>query len=333
MAYYDNLVLEKGMHQVAGKSFSQVLEDLDPSANYQGTPLEGLDAFERQLKRFDIKIAGGNSDVIEKFYATSNSAALFPEFVKRTVHAGMNNTSLLSQMIAAKTQVEARDYRSISAALPNAPVAVSEGDPLPEATIQVKDNLVKLQKRGSILSASYEALRFQRLDLFAVTLRQIGNSIATAQVDDAIQTLLDGDGNNNPIIKQPLLNNQLDFMALVDFFTQFQDHTPNIMLAGRKAFLECILMSQLHNRTTGVELSETGGIPIALNMTLYTWKNMNESDLIALDSRNALEFITVGDLSIEYDKLIDRQMERAAISSTYGFAKIFNTAARALEIA
>ena len=31
MAAYDNLRLEKGMYQVAGKSFTQVLEELDPS--------------------------------------------------------------------------------------------------------------------------------------------------------------------------------------------------------------------------------------------------------------------------------------------------------------
>lgn len=29
-------------------------EVVDPIGNYQGTPLEGLDAFQRQLKRFDI---------------------------------------------------------------------------------------------------------------------------------------------------------------------------------------------------------------------------------------------------------------------------------------
>ena len=44
MAYtYDNLRLEKGMYGEAGRSFSQVLEAADPSENYRGTPLEGLE--------------------------------------------------------------------------------------------------------------------------------------------------------------------------------------------------------------------------------------------------------------------------------------------------
>ena len=56
--YYDNLRLDKGMYGESGKSFTQVLEAADPSESYRGTPLEGMDAFQRQLKRFDI-LPGG----------------------------------------------------------------------------------------------------------------------------------------------------------------------------------------------------------------------------------------------------------------------------------
>ena len=56
MAYhYENLKLEKGMYSQSGRSFAQTLEALDASENYKGTSLEGLDAFQRQLKRFDIR--------------------------------------------------------------------------------------------------------------------------------------------------------------------------------------------------------------------------------------------------------------------------------------
>ena len=42
--------------------------------------------------------------------------------------------------------------------------------------------------------------------------------------------------------------------------------------------------------------------------------------------------VTTGPVSTEYDKLIDRQLERAVISSTAGFAKIFDSAARTLTV-
>ena len=82
---YDNLKLEKGMYRQAGMSFTQVLESLDPSENYRGTALEGTDAFQRQLKRFGIRAKGAGSSPVEKFFATMDSAVLFPEYIARTV--------------------------------------------------------------------------------------------------------------------------------------------------------------------------------------------------------------------------------------------------------
>ena len=60
---YDVLKLEKGMYG-REKSFTSVLEELDPSDRYKGTALEGLDAYQRQLKRFDIKVKGPGGDVV-----------------------------------------------------------------------------------------------------------------------------------------------------------------------------------------------------------------------------------------------------------------------------
>ena len=77
MAAFENIKLEKGLY-TTGKSFTKALEELDPSENYIGTPLEGLDAYQRQLKRFDIKVSGRGSDRVEKFFKTTDSAALFP---------------------------------------------------------------------------------------------------------------------------------------------------------------------------------------------------------------------------------------------------------------
>ena len=68
MAYFENISLEKGMYSTPGKSFTQVLEELDSSENYRGTALDGLDAYQRQLKRFAIKVSGPESGTVEQFF-------------------------------------------------------------------------------------------------------------------------------------------------------------------------------------------------------------------------------------------------------------------------
>ena len=82
---FENLKLEKGMYRQEGMTFTQVLESLDPSENYRGTALEGTDAFQRQLKRFGIRVKGAGSSTVEKFFRTMDSAVLFPEYIARTV--------------------------------------------------------------------------------------------------------------------------------------------------------------------------------------------------------------------------------------------------------
>ena len=172
MAYqYENVKLEKGMYGQSGKSFLKVLESLDPSENYKGTALEGLDAFQRQLKRFDIHVKGAGSDMVEKFFHTSESSVLFPEFVSRVVRQGMES-DILPDITATVTNFDGMDYRSI-ASVPTDDdkelKRVEEGAGIPTTSIRTQENLVKLHKRGRMLVASYEAIRFQRLDLFSVT--------------------------------------------------------------------------------------------------------------------------------------------------------------------
>ena len=102
---YDNITLEKGLYNISGKSFTEALTDLDADENYVGTELEGLDAFQRQLKRFDIRVSGANSDRVEKFFRTTQSAILFPEFVRRCIKAGMDGASVLPYITAVPTGV------------------------------------------------------------------------------------------------------------------------------------------------------------------------------------------------------------------------------------
>ena len=235
MSYrFDNLKLEKGMYNEAGRSFAQVLEREDPSEQYKGTPLEGLDAYQRQLKRFDIKVKGAGSDVVEKFFRTSDSAVLFPEYIARAVRQGMEEANLLPSIVATTTRIEGMDYRSV-ASVPGKEEKelrnVEEGAAIPQTEVKTQENLVKLHKRGRMLVASYEAIRYQKLDLFSVTLRQIGAHINRMHLEDAIDVLLNGDGNDNPaqeftVGSDPIggAAGTLTYDDLVDFWAQFEPY-------------------------------------------------------------------------------------------------------------
>ncbi len=333
--YYDNLKLDKGMYQEAGRSFSQVLERMDPSERYKGTSLEGLDAFQRQLKRFDIKVRGAGSDVVEKFFRTADAAVLFPEYISRTVRQGMEEGDILPSITAAVTQIEGMDYRSITTQAGGEEKElklVEEGSAIPETTIKVQANLVKLHKRGRMLVASYEAVRYQKLDLFSVTLRQIGAHIARTHLEDAVDVLINGDGNSNPAEKTSLADGAFNYEALVDFWAKFDPYVMNTLLVSGDVMLQLLKLPEFQNPLTGLNFQGTGQLATPLGATLLRTSVLPEKTAVGLDKRFALEMVQSGDVMVEYDKLIDRQLERAAITTISGFAKVFPEASRVLEL-
>lgn len=343
MAYcYDNLKLEKGMYHEAGRSFTQVLESRDPSEQYRGTALEGLDAFQRQLKRFDIKVKGTGSDVVEKFFRTADSAVLFPEYIARSVRQGMEETDLLPQLTAAVTRFDGMDYRSITSEAGGEEkelLRVDEGTEIPSTTVKVQENLVKLNKRGRMLVASYEAVRCQKLDLFSVTLRQIGAYIQTMHLKDAVEVLVKGDGNNNAaasftIGDSPLSGTAgtLTYQQLVEFWAQFEPYELNCFLMNTGTMVKMLGLSEFQNPLTGLNFQGTGALSTPLGAELLKANCVDAGKIIGLDRRYALEMVQAGDVSVEYDKLIDRQLERAAITSISGFGKIMPEASKVLVI-
>lgn len=339
---YDNLKLEKGMYRQEGMSFTQVLESLDPSENYRGTALEGTDAFQRQLKRFGIRAKGAGSSSVEKFFRTTDSAVLFPEYIARTVRQGMEENDILPDIVATTTVIDSLDYRSIYSTPSNEDKemkSVAEGTEIPSTEVTTKEHLISLSKRGRMLVASYEALRFQKLDLFGVMLRQIGAYIQQQQLADAVKVILEGDGNNNAaasytIGTDPISGTKgtLGYDQMVEFWGQFDPYTMNTMLCSSATMTSMLKIPELQNPLTGLNFQGTGKLTTPLGAQLHRTSAVEDGVIIGLDKRYALELVRAGDVLVEYDKLIDRQLERAAITSISGFGKICDGAAAVLHV-
>lgn len=337
MATFETIKLDKGLYR-SNLGINAELERIDPSENYKGTSLDGLDAFERQLKRFNIKIKGADSSPIEKFFQTSDSAVLFPEYVSRAVRQGMKEPCNIDDIIATRTDINGLDYRTI-ASLPEKTSEeetndnyIGEGENIPETKITTKENLVKLHKRGKMLVASYEALRFQRLDIFSIALREIGEYLARMQTTDAILSITDGDGNDNPVpsilCKTP---GTVSYADLVNLWNELNPYTMNTITTSPSVAASIMCLPEMRDAAAGLNFHATGKAVTPLGANLIVHKHINNG-IIAFDKNHTLEMVTAGGIVTDFDKLIDRQLERAAITQTYGFAKICNNAAVAMTL-
>ena len=331
MAFYDSIKLEKGMY-ANGKSLTETLEELDSSANYKNTDMEGLDSFQRQLKRYDIKVCGSHSDDVQKFFQTANSAVLFPEYISRAVMQGMKSADVLSDIVAAKTATLTIFGPSVT----SSPVGennsiVAEGAELPQTEIKTNPNLVSLTKRGRVLTASYEALKYQRLDIFTVTLRQIGAYIAREQLSDAVNVLVNGDGGNNAaeVITE---SGSFSYSSLLKLWAGLAPYELNTIIAPPALIQQILAFSEMKDANAGLDFHGTGKMLTPLGAKLICAPTLASNKIIGLDKNCALEMIQSGGIVIDSDKLIDRQLGCTAISCTTGFSKIFTDAAKVLSI-
>lgn len=178
----------------------------------------------------------------------------------------------------------------------------------------------------------------QRLDLFSVTLRQIGAYINRMHVADAIDVICNGDGNKNgadqyTVGTKPIAGTAgtLSYDALVDFWSQFDPYTMNTLLVG-DAMAQILKLEEMQDSTAGLAFQGTGKLVTPMGATLLRSSAVPSGTIIGLDRQYALELVRGSEVLVEYDKLIDRQLERAAITSISGFAKVFQPASKVLQI-
>lgn len=325
MYNYNEINLEKGLYSLSGKSFSQALEEIDPSENYRDTEFGSLDAFERQLKRFNIRVNGANSDTVDKFFATTQSAILFPEFVKRAIRQGMTS-AFLDNVVAAVTKTNEGEYKgiSISAGSSGYSTTTSEGSSLPETTLRKNSSYTTLNKIGRIISASYEIIRQQKLDVLSVTLKSIGVELANAIAMEAVDALVTGVGTSNQISSA---SSTLAYSDLSDLYGKFSAFELNTIIASPTNAAAIVGLSQMEGCGSG------DGVKLPFGSVL--WKNScDELDdkIVGIDKNYALEMIEGSDLIIDTDKLIDRQLDRVSVSVTVGFKRIIDNAVMVLNI-
>lgn len=325
---FDTIKLEKGLY-TTGKSFTQALEELDPSENYKGTSLEGLDAYERQLKRFDIKVSGPQSDPVSKFFATTDSAALFPEYISRAVQVGITDNSKVERIVATTTEIESMDYRSISTdiyANDFSLAQVDEGAALPELTVTLNEKLTPLKKHGKMLVTSYEAIKFQKLDLFTTVLKHIGSCISESEFKQAINVIY----NDDNLKSRALQTTNISFNDIVNVIADFHPFQMTSMVVNQSTFAKILMMEELRDAAAGLDFHGTGKMLAPFGAELFISSEISNNSMLAFDKNFTVEKVQAGGIITEFDKLIDRQLERATISTIVGFSSIYGNAAVAL---
>lgn len=320
---FNSIKIEKGLYNLSGKSFSQALEALDPSENYTDG-LAKLDAFERQLKRFDIKVKGVNADKVDKFFQSAESALLFPEFVRRAVESGLNS-GCVNKITAAMSIADGIDCRGIvlsdGETAYDAEIAV--GAAFPESSISLTSAPIALKKFARLINAPYEAIRQQRLDVFAVALRAVGAKLAKAIEASAITAV------TATAETVSMTGGEFNYSELAAFWGKFTNCEMNAVVCSPATAAKILAFDEMNKAVT----TNGGNMITPFGAEIVVSSAVADDVAIGMDKTCALEFIRGGEVVVEVDKLISKLSEAAAVAVNAGFSVISADAVKVLNIA
>ena len=328
--------LHPGLYSEArqrGLHLSGYLEELDPMEN-DAT----LDAFERQLALAGIKVNGPDSSILDRFFATQESAILFPEFVARSVRMGKDDFTKLKKIMASRTHVDDNTYKAIymdESVLSNSDKSlakVGEGAALPKIGIETAEHSIHLHKYGRYLEASYEAIRRKRVNIVAYFLRAIGVQIQRDKFTDAIDILLNGDGNDNAAsVVNTESSGTLTYDDLVNFKLSLDPYEMNIIIVS-KAMAKTILgLSEFKEPLVAGEFQRTSEMIKLFGAEIIIDDTVPSDLIVGLDRRFALEEVYETEVMTESERLIRQQIEGTAISEVAGFTKLIQAATKILD--
>ena len=323
MIMYTDIKLEKGLYSITGKTFTQALAELDPDSAYENTELKGLDAFERQLKRFDIKVKGANSDRVEKFFLSTQSAVLFPEYVRRAIKAGLNAASILPQVAATTTYTDSMDFRGLTVTSDGESDVVAQCGELPVTTVKLAASSSALTKFARKLSCSYESVRKQRLEAFGVILRNLGAAIARDVNGLCMAQITSG------ITPSEIAGDEITYADLAAFWSSMSEFNMTTMVCKPETMAKILGLEQM--KYCVGDYMTSGMVKTPYGVTLVKCSQLESDVAVGIDNSCAVEAVFGTDVVVDFDKLISTQCSEIACSVTVGFSKLTDGAVKVLD--
>ena len=179
-----------------------------------------------------------------------------------------------------------------------------------------------MTKFGRLITASYEVIRQQKLDVFAVTLRSIGMRLANAVTKQALDTLYNG---TTPA-GLASTSTGFGYGDLAALYGKFTDYDLTTVITTPELLSKILVMSQMENQRQGKQ-----GELLPFGAKLVKSSQLSGNKIIGIDKRFALEQISCGDIILETDKLIDCQLDRIAVSVSVGFRTLMGDAVKSIS--
>lgn len=281
-------------------------------------------------------------------YQTSGNEWLFPVYIEQTLREEAQamdimpyicpNSTVDPGMAVTMCKLVMDDDNKDAVQLKD----VVEGTDLPLAVLKLSEASLRLKKRGRAVQSTYEAIMYSTLDMMRKHISLIANNVSHQQVGDALDTLINGDGNNNAAPQMTLTGSSLTQDEMISFLLNFhkKSNMPmDTIICGDGKFYDALLkMTFSDSDVRGILPGTTVEFPQLLTSRLSVVYDPripqigSKEILIGLNRDKALlKHISQGSQIREFDKNIRNQTNLGTVSEIAGFEKFSNNASMILK--
>lgn len=258
----------------------------------------------------------------------------------------------LSEIVGITVPIERPDYRAHYLTYDEAQlrmVRVEPGTDIPLVKLTSGDRTIQAQKYGRALLATYEQLRFQRLDEISMVIQMMAIQSEKDKVVAALDTLISGDGNSGTAATSYDLTTldpdatagTLTIEGWLEFLFQWEEPYMVTTALTRNNIAKQLLLLNVGSANIPMHfmLSQPGMTGFssinqtADNIRLGRTSSAPANKIVAFDKRLALKRLTVIGANIsEVERYIRNQTELVTMTEMEGFAIIDGNATKILDV-
>ncbi len=272
---------------------------------------------------------------VDRFFQSDpNSKWLFPDIVRDAVLVGMRQKPVYPQLIIRDESIEGTSYDVpyvVEDSNEDELRTVAEGAAIPESRVTYGDRIVKIDKKGRGVIASYEVIRRMSIDMLRVHLQRMGERLGR-NLDARVATVLvSGDSSGSGTAAPTVDTATVDTWTYVDVVKGFlaltvdNYFTATHMLADKDLTQTLLGLTEFKDPVL-FDFTRTGNYPTPLGVKLIPMADQPADKLTILDAGYAVEKLTEQDLLVESDKLINQQWDRSYLTVVTDFAVIYEKA-------
>lgn len=318
---------------------------------YEGEIADRIKANEayKSLRPLEMAMADAGltkASYVKDFYTDSSNEFLFPAIVDSRIAEITAANPILNYLVSTNQTVDGTSVKGLKLdwTSPENKKAldkrdVSEGADLPIVKVTTGSRAINLYKRGVAVQATYESIMYSRLDLFMRTIEAIAANSANQQTGDAIDVLINGDGNGNAAKTVQTAGTGLTAADVISFAVDFSGDNNNLPLDTIVTTPELakVLLAMTYSTTeaNGYRPGSTFNFPQydLKNITVIGDARVTANYVVGLNKANALtRYIAAGSQINEIASNIRNQTKLSTLSEIVGFGKFIDTASKVLIV-